>query len=96
MIDFLEDIDLIGRNTKILYRMSRVEHKNIGIFKKPSFSFGEETWLDKSVLTRQQQSQLRMREGAVVLFTLRFDYFHVRFIIRYAAVPALYKDLHSK
>ena len=37
MFDFLKDVDLIGRNTKLLYKMSRWEHKNIGTFKKSGF-----------------------------------------------------------
>ena len=67
MIEFLENVNLLG-NTKILYKMSRVEYKNIGTFKKCSFSFGEEPWLKKFVLTLQQHSQLRKREGAVIFF----------------------------
>ena len=55
-------VDLTGRNTKILYRMSRGEHKNIGTFKQFSFSFGEESWLKKLLVTLQQHSQMRMRK----------------------------------
>ena len=68
MIEFLENFNLLRRNTKTLYGMSRAEHKNIGTFKKCSFSFGEEPWLKKFVLTLQQHSQLRKREGAVIFF----------------------------
>lgn len=53
MFDFLKDVDLIGRNTKLLYKMSRGERKNIGTFKKSGFSFDEEFWFKKSHIILQ-------------------------------------------
>ena len=53
MFDFLKDVDLIGRNTKLLYKMSRGEHKNIGTFKTSGFSFDEEFWFKKSHIILQ-------------------------------------------